>query len=65
MESRYAFSRIAKEKDGKTLKGTMRVAANVDINEGIEDIGQDLWDNFKISFFRSERRRIIKYRWVL
>ena len=49
-ENRYAFSAIARDKDTKTMKGTMRIAANVDIEEGLEDIEQDLWDDFKISF---------------
>ena len=50
LENQYAFSRIRKDRDSKTIKGTMRVAANVDIEDALGDISQDLWDDFRISF---------------
>merc|ERR1712051_267468 len=50
LESQYAFANIGKDKDRKFIKGTMRVGAKVDIEEALEDIKQDLWDDYKISF---------------
>ena len=59
LESQYAFSQIGKDKDAKTIKGTMRVAANVDIEEGLGELSQDLWDDFKISFRKKKLQEVI------
>ena len=54
LENRYAFSPMPSDRNGRTIKGTMRFGGNMDVEEILEDISFDLWEDHKVSWRKKE-----------